>query len=872
MKINELPMPQRERAGIPILGLDISTPDDIVEDGKCEELHNLRYTDNAWRPMHPHKLLHAISTPLPTKAEILYHHPASNRYIVRSIGIGGSVYSAYDFSVADGDPITLVSTAPDNLQVSHFGSILTLSSTAFFASFLWQNGAYQRTEVNKYTPRVDFGITYAKDTFHLPDAILVDTVISFSHDNKTVALNPNQWYACTEELLNYIIGVDQEVKIRQMWIIKDPNHTDGELRVPSTIKDEHWSGEHAFFTALRMKDGSVCNPSPVLVNISQNYYGDLQYSVIEEGFNVYDPLLGGVSFHAKSPLVLITPSFSATPLTALNNMYNPMRYGKGHYEVSIEEDVDANMIDSVVIYSTRVYPTLSLHKIEYKDGGTMEDAYNEVELPNEPFYILEEKRLTEMEKRDGRLFFSVEFDAQKAEDIVNNTLYIPSIPNEITGAVALDYNNRLHLANITTRFSPSRLLNESIEPSSGVSTSLGVLIEHNFHKIPLWGEVQPGAELYLGYNLIMSYHDYRVRKFLVYVTDSQSSRSRAFVAKPATGNNIAYMVMTPTPAYKYPSIPLLGGQESDYTPHTGDVTLTDSNRIQVSQANNPFAFPFNLSYAVGSANNRIIALQSAALQLIDEKIGDHPLIAFTEEGVFGLRAGNDTLYARVDAINHDKIINPNTLAVNNMIVYVTENGIKLLSGESHAIISAPIHDANGVPPIDFLRACKMTWIKNYNEILFHTPELRMAYVYNLDKGFWSTRDFAGNTISPDELVNGSHVYDLTQEDRKATLDGSITTRPVKLNSLGFKRLETIIPRLSPNAEDWALRIRGALSPALDWKDIRSVRATTKPAIIRRTPFSAKYFQFALTAYDMQDSFAITNIDVEYYHRFRHRLR
>lgn len=34
-----------------ISGLDRSTPDDIVKDGACKELHNVRYKDNAWRPV-----------------------------------------------------------------------------------------------------------------------------------------------------------------------------------------------------------------------------------------------------------------------------------------------------------------------------------------------------------------------------------------------------------------------------------------------------------------------------------------------------------------------------------------------------------------------------------------------------------------------------------------------------------------------------------------------------------------------------------------------------------------------------------------------------------------------------------------------------
>ena len=44
-------MAERKRIAVPISGIDTSTPDHSVTDGKCETLHNLRYTGEAWRNM-----------------------------------------------------------------------------------------------------------------------------------------------------------------------------------------------------------------------------------------------------------------------------------------------------------------------------------------------------------------------------------------------------------------------------------------------------------------------------------------------------------------------------------------------------------------------------------------------------------------------------------------------------------------------------------------------------------------------------------------------------------------------------------------------------------------------------------------------------
>lgn len=73
-------MAERKRIGVPISGLDTSTPDHSVTDGKCETLHNLRYTGEAWRNMKRFESRAKADINKP----ILYKHPATdeNKYIV----------------------------------------------------------------------------------------------------------------------------------------------------------------------------------------------------------------------------------------------------------------------------------------------------------------------------------------------------------------------------------------------------------------------------------------------------------------------------------------------------------------------------------------------------------------------------------------------------------------------------------------------------------------------------------------------------------------------------------------------------------------------------------------------------------------------
>ena len=76
MKTNELPKPPRQKTSVVIEGLDTSTPDDLVKDGKCETLHNLRYKEGAWRPVHPHKVNHRLNDELSADTAVRKaHHP-----------------------------------------------------------------------------------------------------------------------------------------------------------------------------------------------------------------------------------------------------------------------------------------------------------------------------------------------------------------------------------------------------------------------------------------------------------------------------------------------------------------------------------------------------------------------------------------------------------------------------------------------------------------------------------------------------------------------------------------------------------------------------------------------------------------------------
>jgi hypothetical protein len=273
-------------------------------------------------------------------------------------------------------------------------------------------------------------------------------------------------------------------------------------------------------------------------------------------------------------------------------------------------------------------------------------------------------------------------------------------------------------------------------------------------------------------------------------------------------------------------------------------------------------------------------LQSAAIKIGDEKVGALPLYVFTTEGIYALRAGEETLYAAVNPVNYDKIINPNTLAINGGVVYITERGVHIISGEGSQLISTPIHKENGIPDIDFFRTCDLIYNQEYNEVMLSNNGT--AYIYSLDTGYWSTRELKGNKINTEEIVHTNAIYNLTDEDETKALPMTIATRPIKLGNLEFKRLETIIPRMSSNNHTTMLSLNADGSvdgcnylPLRNISDLEVEPHKVNPITLRRVPFSAKYFKVSISMEPTSDEPhdpSITNIDFEWYRKFYHRMR
>lgn len=886
-KIN-LTSPPRERTSVAIQGLDISTPDDIVADGKCARLHNVRYNAGAWRPVHEFKV--AAQTNLPpstpnTSYNIVYKHPAApeSHYIAEVMVNGKYDYYDYDSAIAQWqDAITLIASFDEEQRVSHFGNVLTFRGASSISFLLSKN---------HYT------------TFVVPPYSLT-SISSYSskHTQATqVRFGDRQagfGYPWEEYNPENIQGANSPWKYRGAWF---PIHNITQDYPTVSAEDDHWVGELLLFTTWRMADGTNLSPSPL--HLLKSYEG--KYPIP----NGYTRKIG----IAPSPREQFLARQSGKDLSSLDKylaitieatniadteVYAPQteqftRAWLPNLRVDIPVDADLSAVTHIAIWATRIHPIFAFNRTysveqgrDNSFGGTKEivstsesfiSYYDKTNLAEQPFYLVREIPVEDIITEEGKRYINIPLSSSVLENITTNLVYAPNNNvHDVDFDCALDYNDQLHTANITTRLCDGYNLGDN-EPEDTTKFLQRDYISIEFNNA-IYNVLSTSMRSITGavgsspYSHVLSYPDARAKSI-------KADGIGEFTFAPAVANNFAWYHSPHTEEEKYP---LIERVQQSFVHPDDDVDNREAkqrNRIQVSAANNPFSFPFENSYSVGSSNNRIIALQSAAIKIGDEKVGALPLYVFTTEGIYALRAGEETLYAAVNPVNYDKIINPKTLAINGGVVYITERGVHIISGEGSQLISTPIHKDNGIPDINFFRTCDLIYNQEYNEVML--AKKGNAYIYSLDTGYWSTRELLGNKINTDELVSEGTIYDLTNEDETKALPTTIITRPIKLGNVEFKRLETIIPRLScVNPYLCKIDLQGSVD-GVNYKLLRSTSEmyipalTQHPFVLRRTPFSAKYFTVRLlcrSAGVNPYSIAITNIDFEWYRKFSHRMR
>lgn len=936
-------MAERKRIAVPILGIDTSTPDHSVTDGKCATLNNLRYTGNAWRNVKEFDSFdysrlfdwEQFYTPV---AVVIYKH--LDYYIVYTIDQGHGPYMnehklyATKFNKESqnfGTPILIATKefpySEDNngqshriTNIFHFGKILHI---------MWDDDKepqwYLLTE-GKY-------VLYQIDDiyFEIDETIQTNPPLEEEIDSPKSILIPGE----------PSIDGDQSGQFYD-HVVRAADLSSYQTMLRTFDDDEAWRGSICYFLAARAEDGTILAQSPLrILSSSSELFHSFKYKYTNiNGVQQTDFFSGQrvasalTTYKLGSRLyagIMVNSSFS--PYNELSD-YNKVKYrheGTSPSTMYIKPKVSFNIIDAieefssnifdVALYCTRIHPIFTIASMARALPGyaVIEDLYNrpispsaayaDEDLPNEPFFLAATKTIAELtiigRGRKGEFLL----DRATLENIESKgVVYEPqNSEHDISSSGRKEINNSLHLfGDIFTRFrkaydnekemarfeKPANYTpdnqDEWLDTPALKNVSVLIKAEDNLYNSPVTQlKLNNGLHpFFFQCGRILSYPDYRAFE-MIFGEEATSTADNTFKAalykfKSATAINYAYYIppyggteTAPGAGLKYPTIrPYIDADYNVYDFGAYRNTLVSKGKVWASNNNNPTAFAFDRNYSIGTTNNEIIAINSAAIEMSDSKFGEFPLYVFTTEGIYAMQSGTETLYSAVIPINHDVIINQNTLSVNGAVLYFTDKGLHALTNQGAKLLSEPIHtEENRIP--DWMRTCQMVHLPEWNELLCVDLPNGKAYVFSLDNNVWSTRDIPdGYILNNDELLTSNTIYNLRNEKENLSSDISftLTTRPIKLGSMELKRAETMIVRFECATEQTLhIKVEGSIDTQ-NWGELRNIQTTTnKDVVIRRTTCSVKYLRFTISGAATSD-IRILAFELEYYNRMRHRMR
>lgn len=835
-----------------------------------------------------------------------------------------SIYSTISAWDSNGKSLGQIGEFSDNISLDHFGNMIIVRDLISRATH------YFVLSEGKYQPYGSIGAT------------AVSFNVSVDSSIKSPKLTDVPMYHKCPNVIASDGSLDGRMFVGAAEPICPLNSLNSNNNLLISNSDNYFRGELALFVVARAKDGTEIYRTPpqlhrseTLLNADGNVFVFVpemkeDRSVLEDNntdndmvvsfpADLYFPYYYLVWDRKYLDHAFFLGSVEDNPYKRYNTWKDKYSRYEKHiqplldsvkadhlYKLKIDIQAEGQNIHDIVIYSTRLYPLFTI------EGEALKT--NTIDILNEPFY--EMKVLNGNERTYTITYADLENIETKTDKVFKPT---QSGETSFFATKGMEYNNCYHSFDVEV---PSPLLDlEAMQGSaddtiSDMVTSTvydGSAYYAHYKAQDIFAKDARGLKGFAQTQSHMIAFPNSIRKVLFgKVKDNIISAVGNFSPEYSSTLNSSYILnkekdicdtnatgfvrpndyWTPQSysefmsamqkasrsTRKYKPITLLNADSVEGFAIQPTYPIKVSNRIQVSETNNPLVNPFERSYRIGSLSNEIIAINSAAIEMSDAKFGEFPLYAFTTEGIYAMQSGTENLYSAVIPIAKDVAINPNTLAVNGAVLFFTDKGLHMLSQNGVQLISAGLHkDDNRIP--EWMYTCRMVHLPEYNEVMCLLMDgdetTGKAYVFSLDNNYWSERDVPqGEVLNNFEVIDMESIHNLVNEGESVVKEITLETRPISLGaSKELKRLETLIVRFEADKdEELEVTIKGSID-GVEYKDLRKVSATTNTdVLIRRTPASVKYLKFVVKSDSLQSSIRLIRFDTEHYLRFVRKMR
>ncbi|NDV77832.1 hypothetical protein [Dysgonomonas sp. 511] len=765
-----------ERVQTPFNGI---TTMPAYQEGDMLSLVNLRPEGGVLNPVSPRKITHELSQ----QYDIVFIH--QNNDYKNWIGvINQNGYASVYWDILSDNPKTITSYIQDTIHsIQQVGNTLSLISDSNIYYLFYQNQEYTFLGELPEIPVIRLGTNAT-----------AKAQLYYANEYGKNTISKNNFVDATKGLLNK--GRDQLV---------------------DQYGQQFFDGFILRY-AFRLYDGTLAKHSPPILALPPKDITEIKQ--LQFRFYFYDgEWLTDDSFVTTEGFTL---NLGYDLTGELNNWTEIIKsvdiFISPPLGISNTEDIDSNILNDVtsfwnVINIPKTYTSGILSKV--RDAST--------------FYLI---RSLDIGTTSGFLG-DILPDKEKDVSLLDNLIYQELMANDnfsnhkYGASATYVYNNRLHLGNIKTTFF------RGFHPGyfnwwtayNGVDKTTGTT-----RRIVTEVEVQAGTsvgKVYSAYSdyfsvsklfssAMISYPDPRARRITIYEVDDNNVWTRVFTAPLQTHNflNVAYYLNGDLKPIVGETTPL------PVTPPdtSKEVTLSEPNKIKVSELNNPVGFPNANTYQVG--NGTILAMATNAMNVSDRNYGQYPLYVFTTQGIWNMNIGDgEVLYSTLSAPTSSET--PTTAIVGETpygVAFTTQRGLSIINGQAVQFISPQIEQrplplsietnahCDGVVflPVyekfsDILKGISALIYNPYhNELIINTPGKDSNFVLRLDYNqfYQSTEkvDLVVGNAFPELLVIGDNkVKDFSLSQPPST-HVSFIMRPLQLGIVGIKRLERMIMR------------------------------------------------------------------------------
>jgi len=361
-------------------------------------------------------------------------------------------------------------------------------------------------------------------------------------------------------------------------------------------------------------------------------------------------------------------------------------------------------------------------------------------------------------------------------------------------------------------------------------------------------------------------------------------------------------------------------------PYTNSPSISDQNRVQVSELRNPFVFPAKNSYQVGTGT--IMGFGTNTEAISQGQFGQYPLIVFTSKGVWAMEQGQgDVLFAAISPVNGDVVTDGSEIInAGTGVMYMTDRGAYIIYGKEVHEITQPVEGEINTDflqndhlgyflqsailggliseytkrgavstqrALEYMESARIGFDKTNNELIFCNTETDLrgdrlydySYVYNLETQSWhKIYDVYNRFINAYPHLYGvkytqgtnNGIYNLSVDSSTHGNKVLIITQPqsLQMNEIYKKIARCVLRcRLSIPVGTYAGIYIFASDDLRTWQFITGAQRTgeIQNMLMTRSHTMAKYYIFVISGYVGVNS-TISGIDVSVVPRLHRKLR